>query len=67
MARNCFWSVTRFDHWTLIISLFLVDLFFIVDVIEVGSYLDDNTTYICGKDIEEVIQYLEDASKILFK
>ena len=40
-----------FNSWTLI----YLDLFFIVDDIEITSYAHDNTLYVSGKDIKEVI------------
>ena len=40
-----------FNSWTLI----YLDLFFIVDDIEITSCADDNTLYVSGKDIKEVI------------
>ena len=50
----------------LLFKIFLADLFFIVDDI-IASYAEDNTPYVSGKDIEEIIHYLEESSKILFK
>ena len=38
----------------------------IVDDIEVASFADDKRPYVSGKDIEELIQSLEETSKILF-
>ena len=46
---------------------FLADLFFIVDDIEIASYVVENTPYVNSKDTEEVMQSLLKASKILFK
>ena len=39
----------------LLLNIFLADLFFIVDDIEIASYADDSTPYVISKDIEEVI------------
>ena len=38
-----------------------------MQVFEIASYAYDKTPYVSGKDIEEVIQSLEEASKILLK
>ena len=49
---------------SLLFNMFLEDLFFFVDDIEMASYADHNTSYVSHKDIEEVILSLEEASKI---
>lgn len=49
------------------LSLFLCELFVIMDGFDFVSYADDNTPYTLKKLIEEVIQDLENAQKILFK
>ena len=67
MVGKIFQSFTRFEFWTLAIYLLLVDLLFIFDGIEIASYTDNSTPYVSGQDIEEVIQPLEETSKILFK
>ena len=67
MDRNCFWSFRGFNAWILLFNIFLADLFFIVDDVEIACYRDNNTPYVSGKYIEEVIKTLEEASKVLFK
>ena len=67
MDRNCFWSFREFNAWILLFNIFLADLFFIVDDVEIACYRDNNTPYVSGKYIEEVIQTLEEATKVLFK
>ena len=41
-------------------------LFFVGDI-EIASYAGDNSSYVSDKNIEEVIQSVEQTSKILFK
>ena len=51
----------------LLFNIFLCDLFFIMENIDIASYADDKTPYTTGNSIEEVIQKLEKAAKILFQ
>ena len=51
----------------LLFSIFLCDLFLIIENIDIASYVDDNTPYTTGNSIEEVIQKLENAAKTLFQ
>ena len=51
----------------LLFNIFLIDLFFIVENIDIASYADDNTPYICANNINEVILSLEKATDTLFK
>ena len=61
MAKN------HFDHSTLLFNIFLADLFFIVDDMEIACYRDNNIPYVSAKDIEEVIQSLRRSLKNLAK
>ena len=49
----------------MLFNILLADLFFIADDFEIASYIEDNTPYISGKDIEEIKQSLEEASRDL--
>ena len=49
----------------MLFNILLADLFFIADDFEIASYTEDNTPYISGKDIEEIKQSLEEASRDL--
>ena len=51
----------------LLFNIFLCDLFFIMENIDIASYADDNTSHTTGNAIEEVIQKLENAAKTLFQ
>ena len=51
----------------LLFSIFLCDLFLIIENIDIASYVDDNTPCTTGNSIEEVIQKLENAAKTLFQ
>ena len=51
----------------LLFSVFLIDLFFIIENTDIASYADDNTPYISADDIDGVIKSLEEASATLFK
>ena len=42
-------------------------MFFIIKVIDIASYADDNTPCVSADNIDGVTWYLEEASEILFK
>ena len=48
-------------------NIFLVDLFFILNKIDITNYPDDNTSYTSSNDVNGLIKSLEEASKVLFK
>ena len=45
----------------------LCDLFIIMDQHDIANYADDNTPYVSGKKIDEVVKLLEKASRLIFK
>ena len=47
--------------------MFLTDLFFILNDVDIASYAGDNTPYVIANDINVVITSLEKASKVLFE
>ena len=52
----------------LLFNIFLADLFFILNNVDIASYGDDNTTpHVIADDINGVITSLEKASKVLFE
>ena len=51
----------------LLFHIFLADLFFILNDVDIASYADDNTPYVIADDINGVITSLEKASKVLFE
>ena len=51
----------------LLFKIFLCNLFLIMENIDIASYADDTTLYTTGNSIEEVIQILEEAAKMLFQ
>ena len=48
-------------------NIFICDLIFIMNDIEFASYADDNTLFIIGEDIGDVIFKLQNTSKTLFQ
>ena len=48
-------------------NIFLVDLSFILNKIDIANYADDNMPYTSSNDVNGVIKRLEEASKELFK
>ena len=51
----------------ILFNIFLSDLFLIVQNTDFASYADDNTIYNAGDNIEEVVWFLQESSKKLFK
>ena len=52
----------------LLFNIFLADLFFILNNVDIASYGDDNTTpHVIADDINGVITSLEKTSKVLFE
>ena len=51
----------------LLFHIFLADLFFILNNVNIASYADDNAPYVIAGDINGVITSLEKASKGLFE
>ena len=47
----------------LLFNIFLADLFFILNDVDIASYADDNTPYVIANNIDGVIASLEKASK----
>ena len=48
-------------------NIFLADLFFILNIIDIADYADDNTPHTSSNDAKGLIKSLEEASKELFK
>ena len=51
----------------LLFNIFLCDLFFIINETDFSSYVDNNTPYVVGNNIEDVIIKLQNASLTLFQ
>ena len=51
----------------LLFNIFLVDLFLILNDVDIASYAGDNTPYVFADGINGVITSLEKASKVLFE
>ena len=51
----------------LLFNIFLADLFLIHSDIDIANFADDNTPYLSAKNIEDIIESLEQASVSLFR
>ena len=51
----------------LLSNIDLWDLFFIMNHEDIANYADDNTPYVSGKNIDEVVRFLEESSLVIFK
>ena len=47
----------------LLFNVFLADLFFIVNSMDIANFADDNTSYATANDIESLIVSLEEVLK----
>ena len=52
---------------SVLFNIFLCDLFFIIDHVDLASYGDDNTPYTYGKVSNKVLEKLECASRNIFE
>ena len=50
----------------LLFNIFMCNLFFIVNEIYFASYADDNTSFVSGDRLEDVLDSLENTSLKLF-
>ena len=56
------------DHWnvgTLLFIIYVKDIFFFLKDVGMCNFADDTTTYICGKNLENVLKSLEKISMLL--
>ena len=67
MARNFIWCFPRINFRAVVINANLCDLFITASHYDIANYADDNTPYVSGKNIEEVVASLEDVSEIIFQ
>ena len=51
----------------ILLNIFLIDLFLVVQNIDFASYADDNNIYNAGDNIDEVTFFLQESSKKYFK
>ena len=51
----------------LLFNLFLYDLFLLVEEVNIMSYADDNTPYVCSENIDVTLEKLEEVGKVLFE
>ena len=54
MARDTFFFFFRINFWVTFISYILPELIFIVDVINVSNYADDNKRYVAADNVDGV-------------
>ena len=49
----------------MLFNLFLCDLFLFVEEADIINYADDNTPYVCSKNVEATIEKQEEIGKVL--
>ena len=52
---------------SLLFNIYICDLFFIIEDHDIANYANDNTLYLSGKNVEEVLNGLENVSSNLFQ
>ena len=51
----------------LLFNLFLCDLFLFVEEVDIMSYADDKTPYVCSENVGVTLEKLEEVGKVLFE
>ena len=51
----------------LLFNIDLCDLFLIMNHVDIANYADDNAPYVSGKNIDEVVRFLEESLCVIFK
>ena len=51
----------------LLFNIFFCDLFLFVEEVDIMSYADDNTPYVCSENIDITLEKLEEVGKALFE
>ena len=51
----------------LLFNIYICDLFFIIEDCDIANYADDNTPYLRGKNVEEILNGLENVVPNLFR
>ena len=67
MARNLSGVPQGSIAGPLLFNIDKCDLFFIIKDCDIANYADDNTPYLSGKNVEEVLNGLENVSSNLFQ
>ena len=67
MGGNNFSSTPGIYIDPILFNIFLSDLFLVVQNVDFASYAGNNTIYDAGDNIHEVIFFLQESSKKLFK
>ena len=67
MARHNTWGTSGSILELLLLYHFVADLFFILSNTDIANFTDDVTPYISGKNVDNIIQSLDQASLSLFK
>ena len=67
LGINYFWGSTRKYPRTFFIDISTCDLFFIINEIDVTSYVDDNISFVTRDNIEDVFESYENDSMKLSK
>ena len=55
------------DQGPLLFNADLCDPFITMNLYDIANYADDNTPYVSGRSIEEVVTSLEEVSEVIFQ
>ena len=67
MAKNHIGSTPSLNTCTLLFNIDICHLFFIIEDYDIANYADDNTPYLSGKNVEDILNGLENVSSNLFQ
>ena len=65
MERNAFRSTQMLNAMPNPFNIHMCDLLFTVESTDIGSYTNDTTPYVCFKDIDLIIDYLQVSNCII--
>ena len=67
MVRNFIWCSPRINLGPLLFNADLCDLFVTMSQYDIANYADDNTPYVSGRNIKEIVTSLEEVSEVVFQ
>ena len=50
----------------LLFNIDLCDLFLMMNHVDIANYADDNAPYVSGKNVDEVVRFLEESLRVIF-
>ena len=54
-GKNTYWSTLRFNTRPIFFNIHMCDIFFVAELIDIASYADDTTPYVCLEGMDLII------------